>query len=164
MLAVVKRADLTGTGSEVVRVLAFYDDDAAFDPAAYGDDVAVLLVAQSAIRASPDPATLDPNWRTQNSRQTVMREATSRIEDVFPEDAQRDSIMEVNDYMLQFGTDINKWSAMARQRKAEIDRCWNYIRAIRTAGNGMASAPLRADPTLDSLWPPRIGPYKPRTS
>lgn len=159
MQAVVTRSELSGSE---VTVVATFDDHINVDIKQYGQDATLLSVPNTAIqnRFGQVPI-LTGDWRSSSKVQVLSAEATRRIDETFPDYSQRNAIAELEGYMLSSGVDPSKWTAVQRGRKAEIDRCWNYVNAVRAANTKMMSAALPSDPTADSNWPTRISPYQP---
>lgn len=152
----VKRSDLSNDGGDT-DILAYYDDNVEIDPKAHGDNAVMLTAPASAIAGMK----LVAGWRDKYRQQIIAHEATNRIYDVFPEYSQRNSIMELDSYIIQFGTDVTKWPAAARARKGEIDRCWNYVNSVRSKATAMSQGgPLPANPSSDANWPMRISQYQ----
>jgi hypothetical protein len=155
-----------GGSQNTIPILATYEDNVVISPKAHGDDAIMVSVPSSAVTVDAsrgaDQFVLAKGWRDSFKPQIANDEARDRILDVFPEESQRYSIYELETYMLQYGTDIAKWPAAARTRKNEIDRCWNYVNAVRARSTAFANGTLPHDPTADSNWPSRIAPYKPQ--
>lgn len=160
MKVFIKGADMA-SGKDA-RIIAVYEDDIAIDAKAHGDDAIMLTgVPRTAVKSDINGMMLASDWRQMSdTRQVVSGEATKRIEEVFPSYSQLNTVMEVEQYILKYGTDAAKWPANVKQRKAEIDRCWDYVNAVRSASATMAKASLPVDPTADARWPNKIAPYK----
>lgn len=173
----VKRADLTGQADEIVYAVATYDDATQVDPAAY-DKIAitVFILPPTAVQiVVPTPPangdiplmpvdrrpTLVKSWRMDYVTQIPAGEAGRRIYSAFPDYSQMNSNNEMNGYITQYGNDSSKWPSAAQNRKAEIDRCWTYVNAVRASANAMAQQMLPVDPTADGHWPTIIPPYQP---
>lgn len=152
MLAFVERSDLSRPPSEPTRVLGYYDDSVTVDPKWHGIDAVIVSVPASEIISMIDGMFLLPGWRNKIKPEA---EAERRISEVFPDYSQRNAIAEIEGYILQHGADATKWPNAAKQRKEEIDRCWNFVSAVRKA-----SAKQGANPLADNAWPTKIAPYK----
>jgi hypothetical protein len=156
---------MTGATTEVVRVLGYYDDSVVnLQYNALGTQNTLVSVSQTSMVVGSPPAvpTLGKDWRLNNSTQIVNYESNARIQSVFPDYSQRNANNEMNSYIAQWGVySTATWSPAAQARYAEMNRCWNYVNAIRAANASMIAAALPADPTNDSHWPTRISPYVP---
>jgi hypothetical protein len=174
MQVFVARAELTGAADEIVIVRGSYDDNVVISTNAHGDGMIILSVLPTAIlregaagdpaaagQVWPQPPRLVTDWRESSKTQIVGGEANRRIVDVFPDYSQRNSNSEMNSYITQYGTDSATWPAGAQSRKAEIDRCWTYVNAVRDNANAMTATTLPVDPTGDGNWPTRVPPYVP---
>ena len=170
----VRRSDLAAPNQDAVPIVGYYNDETEVPADAHGADVTMFSVPDWAIvnnypseynmvppGSRPIGPTLPKNWRETYRASIVGEEAARRILEVFPEYSQRNSVSELNGYILQFGTNVTEWPNRARNRKAEIDRCWNYVNAVRTRHGALANTTLPSDPTADSVWPSRIAPYQP---
>src|ERR1700747_2366295 len=146
MQVFLKRSDLSS--NQDAEILAVYEEGVEVDPKWHGGNAAIVHVPNSAINYSVSPYKLLAGWRDGNQAQMMAAEATQRIDDVFPDYAQRNLIAEIEGYILQYGADSTKWPEAAKQRKAEFDRCWNYVEAIRSTSNKLAAA-MPADPSAD---------------
>lgn len=162
MQVFVRRSDLTLATGEAVPVMGYYEDSAAITPQMQRPGFTLLSLATTAMQPGPLMSELVTGWRESNKPQIVYGEAGRRILDVFPEHSQRNSVHEINSYLTQHGADSSRWPATARARQAEIDRCWTYLNAVRATANAMLKSALPADPTRDSHWPTRVGPYQPQ--
>jgi len=177
MQVFVRRADFTGQPDEVVYVQATYDDTTTVDPTSYdGNLITILSLPPGAVlitRATP-PAEGDPpplpadtrpklstTWRTDYATNVLTGEANRRITAAFPDYSQRNSNAELNGYITTYGADATVWPAYQISRKAEIDRCWNYVNSVRASANAMGSQSLPLDPTANGNWPTVISPYVP---
>jgi hypothetical protein len=161
MQVLVRRSALTLATDEAVPVMAYYEDSVEITADMQRPEFATLSLPGHAIRTGPALPSLAPGWREESKSQIVCGEAKRRILSVFPEHSQRNSMYEVNSYLTEYGTSLGKWPAAAQQRKAEIERCWTYVNAVRNAASDMLKSALAADPTADSHWPTRIAPYQP---
>jgi hypothetical protein len=157
----VDKTTLTGAGDEVVTVFGAYDDTATVASNAHGPNATVLTLPIDAIVTTQPPMTLVQDWRTTYNAQVLNGEANKRIVAVFPEYSQRNSNAELNNYITTYGANAGAWPAAQQSRKAEIDRCWQYVNDVRTKANAMAEAALPVDPTADANWPTVIAPYVP---
>jgi hypothetical protein len=164
MQVFVKKSDLTAsTTKDDILVLAMIEDGVELPRGTYGSDIAVLSLPPSAVVQSgmTGMSTLAPGWRNKFKTEAVGSESSKRILDVFPEHSQRNSMQELNSYVMQYGAESSKWPAAAQARKGEIDRCWNYVNAVRAAHKGMMAKAMAFDPTSDGQWPAKIAPYQP---
>jgi hypothetical protein len=162
MRTFVRRSSLTLKTDEVVPVLLTLDDRAEVPTEKQWPmvrETAMLDLPPDAVRQVDMRPVLPPNWRETYRTQIAQREAERRIEEAFPEPLQRYSLYELNAATLDHGTDAKQWPTRTRQHKADIDRAWNYVQAVRAKANDMAKSALPADPTSDRHWPPRIAPY-----
>jgi hypothetical protein len=135
-----------------MRVLGYHEDGQAIEVSAYGAQATVLSLRSSAITNTQTGPALMPGWREANREQVVRGEAARRILAVFPEHAQRNAALELGLMAAGGAKDSAK-------RKAEIERAWTYVNAVRQAAKAMVGA-LPADPTSDSHWPPRAAPFQ----
>lgn len=162
MRVFVRRSSLTLAADEAAQVMAYFDDAATISPEmTKRPDFAVLSLPASAFRPTDHLPELMPGWRESNKATIAYGEAARRILDVFPEHSQRNSIAEMQADMTQYGAEIGQWPAEAQRRKAEVDRSWAYVAAVRGRANAMLKGALPADPTADSHWPTRASPYQP---
>lgn len=161
MKAFINRGDLT-SGGDKVPIVALYDDTTLVSDQAHGGSVQVTVQPSAIVSDEYGIQYLTGDWRAAgNQQQIVSAEATRRIDAMFPEYSQRNSIAETNGYILQYGIDTGKWPKAARDRKAEIDRCWNYVNAVRSKATAMMKGALPTDPTANANWPTVISPYQP---
>lgn len=160
MQVFVRRSELT-VGHDV-HVLASFDDNVVVDPKTYGDGAALLQVPPSVIIHRPGLSVLAEDWWEKSKQQVMSIQASKLIDDVFPEYSQRNSTAELTGYIATYGADSSKWPDAARKRKTEIDRCWNYVNAVRGKCTAMMKGELPSDPTAGSNWPTRISPYDPQ--
>lgn len=160
MQVFIKRSDLMS--KEAIRVAGYCEDAVAIDPDAHGADMVVLSLSRAAIVHRPDGGgmVLRADWREANRERIAAGEAERRIFAAFPEYSQRNSMAELIGYIASLGANSATWPREAQQRKAEIDRAWAYVAAVRRASNGMLSGTLPGDPTADGNWPTRTAAYK----
>jgi hypothetical protein len=144
-----------------VEVIAYYDEGVEIDTKIHGDDVVVLHLPESAVRFVDTHMILVPDWRDRYKDAVVADEAQRRIEDAFPEDEQSNTALELTTYMLDYGTDVARWPPAAKARKAEADRCLNYVKSVRSRRAEMLKGNLPANPNADSFWPTRIKRHQP---
>jgi hypothetical protein len=97
---------------------------------------------------------LAEDWKEQSAEPILRAEAKRRIEEIFKLEEQLTTLYEAIDLMVQHGTDLTKWPTPAKDRKAEIDQMWNYVREINARVRAHKSVPI--DPTSDKNWPTRI--------
>ena len=155
MQVFVLRSQLTGNPDEVVNIVASYDDATIIDPGAHGTGATVMSLPMSAKKGM----VLVNGWRTNNAPQVLAYEANVRVLAAFPDYSQRNANNELNGYIILYGTNQSTWPPEAQARKAEMDRCWNYVNSVRATYATMSASALPADPTSDSHWPARISPY-----
>jgi hypothetical protein len=159
MKVFVDRSDLTLTANEAVRVLGYYEDHVAVSPTAHGDRATILFVGPGAVVNANGP-TLPPGWREANRTQLAYGEAERRILEAFPDYSQRNSAAELMGYLSVHGANASAWPATAQRRKAEIDRAWAYVEAVRRAASAMLAGALPANPSANSHWPTQISVYQ----
>jgi hypothetical protein len=158
MKIVVRSNELGGASPSVV---AFYPDNSDVSADAHGEGMTVISVPQNVLAyetredgtRSPMPI-LAKDWRERAGSLPLHAEARRRIDDVLSVDEQMLSLHELIDLAIQHGTDISKWPQEAKDRKAEIEHQWKYIRDITERVRATKSAP--ANPTSDKNWPTRI--------
>jgi hypothetical protein len=159
----VRRSALTLKADEVVTVMMTLDDRAEMPTEAQWPpltQMAMLNVPPLALHhVQIGLPTLAPGWRETYRTQITEGEAERRIVIAFPEHLQRYSLYELDAAILDHGPDAKQWPATTKQRKADIDRAWGYVVAVRGKAAAMAKGALPADPTSDRHWPPRIAPY-----
>jgi hypothetical protein len=161
MQAFIRRSELTLAAKEVVRVLASYDDGFEIASTAHGSGVTIVLLPPSAISNSPQGPTLAAGWREAHRDRIVRGEAERRIVEAFPDYSQRNALAELVGYLVAHGPAIGgAWPKAAQQRRAEIERAWTYVHAVRRSAKTMLGRDLPADPTADGHWPPRAAAYK----
>jgi hypothetical protein len=166
MQVMVPRADLTGAADETVHVLMFFPDGASFPAGTLQSTWTIFwvndnLVVRDKNSAAISTRLLDTNWRALSQTNLISYEANSRITTAFPDYSQRNANNEMNGYITLYGADSTQWPSAQQARKAEIDRCWNYVNAVRNTANAMGSASLPVDPSDNSHWPTVISPYVP---
>lgn len=186
MQVFVPRVDLTGAADEVVRVFASYEDSPLVPTDLHGEQNTVLALPSIALvnntaaimpafpipgmtPSGPPPVstpaaaayTVKPNWRVDFKSPVIAGEANRRVLAVFPEYSQRNASAEMNNYITQYGADATTWPAAAKSRKAEMDRCWTYVNAVRNTANSMGQSNLPTDPSGDGNWPTRVPSYQP---
>jgi hypothetical protein len=157
----VPKSQLTGAADELVTVLASYQDGVVVNAFQVPPNCTVLSLPQPMIASNAGMPVLQKGWRNDNGPQVLNFEANNRINAVFPDYSQRNANNEATGYITQYGSDSTKWPAAAQSRKAEMDRCWNYVNAVRAAANTLVLSMLPADPTDNSHWPTPISPYVP---
>jgi hypothetical protein len=151
MQVFVRRSTLT---NEAVPILLSVDDTAAIPLEMQRPGLTVLSVAGSAIQNSERGPALEPGWRETNQREIIKGEARRRILEAFPEHEQRNAALEIALLLATHGS--GQWPREAQGRKAEIERAWGYINAVRAAAKAMlATGTLPVDPTADAHWPKR---------
>jgi hypothetical protein len=158
----VRRSSLTLKSDEVVPVLMTLDDSAELPNEAQWPqlrDAAMLNLPASAIQHVDMRPTLPPGWRETYRSQIAEGEAERRILAAFPEPLQRYSLYELDAAILDHGSDAKQWPQSAQRRKADIERAWGYVQAVRAKAGSLAKSALPADPTADRHWPARIEPY-----
>lgn len=163
MQVIVPRADLTLAADEVVHVLYSYDD-AATNMTTMKPEWTIMSVnpvTSVVLDKTGMQKLLAPEWRNNSRNQIVSFEASLRVNAVFPDYSQRNANNEMNGYITTYGANSAAWPSGQQARKAEMDRCWAYINAVRQTANAMVNAALPADPTSDSNWPTRVPPYVP---
>lgn len=160
MQVVVNKSDLI-SGNDSIYVSVMYGDNVDVNLADQPPGSIVLSVSPSAVERLPIGGRLVKTWRETEKSTIVFTEAKRRIEEIFPEYSQRNANHELESYVLSYGSEPTKWPANVRARKDEIDRCWNYVDAVRAKSNNLVGAALAADPTADGNWPTRIAPYVP---
>jgi len=148
--------NLAGGGEPTV--VAFYPDDSDVKDDAHGADATVLTLPSGVLkRGNPDLGglpTLLADWRQRAGAAPFEAEAKRRAAEVFAPGEELDVLYELVDILSKYGADASKWPADARQRKAEIDEKFGYLRLLRERVRGFASSQA-ADPTSDKNWPPR---------
>jgi hypothetical protein len=156
MKVFVKRSDLTLSANAAVSVIGYYDDHTDIAPTAHGAGATVLSLGPEAVVTGPlRGMTLASNWRDLYRDQMAHGEAERRIVAAFPEHSQRNCLAEYMGYIVAHGPDAAKWPKVAQSRRAEIERLWAYVTAVRLAARSVATA-LPTDPTADAHWPARI--------
>jgi hypothetical protein len=159
MQVFVNRSDLTLSVNEIVRVLGYYDDGVEVAATAHGPQAALLSLSKAAIDNTRHGTVLTSGWREANRELIVYSEAERRILAAFPDYSQRNASAELMGYLAVHGA-AAAWPAAAQRRKAEIDRAWAYVEAVRRAARGILARALPANPVADSHWPARISPYQ----
>jgi len=164
----VNKADLT---NDPIFVVASFDTELPLVPRGQmGSGCTVLTLPATAITQVPDPrmpgtvggliphnvSVLRSDWRT-NIDEITNGEAYRRIIEGFTEFMQRNATNDNISSLQKYGNDTGTWPADAVARKAEADRGWAYIAAVRQASDAMQGS-LPTDPTDDSHWPQRITP------
>ncbi len=143
-----------------VRVVATYRNDTLVDLSWHGDQCTVLGgIADNLIYNDRDNqrTILTARWRD-DYVPVVNAEAFRRINAVFPQYKQMNYTARHTADVTAYGPDITKWPQGEQDFKAEYDRGWAYVAAVRTVSNSFTAMP--ADPTDDSLWPTPISPVK----
>lgn len=160
MQVFVSRNTLTGLADENVHVIASYEDAVLIDPAVHGTGATIMIMPVDAVQMGV-PMSLVQDWRTRFEVQIITGEANKRIIAAFPDYSQRNANAEINGYITSYGADSSAWPAGPQSRKAEIDRCWQYVNDVRAKANALGEAMLPVDPTADGNWPTVISPYVP---
>ena len=160
MQVFVRRSDLTLRTDEAVAVMMSLEDMTPITPDMLRPDFSLFSLATTAIDRSHVPPRLTPGWREANRAQIISAEATRRIDAAFPEYSQRNSAAEMMGYIAVHGANSATWPREAQQRKAEIDRAWAYVEAVRQASHGLMRGALPADPTASGHWPNRAAAYQ----
>jgi hypothetical protein len=157
MQVFVAKADLA---LPVVPVYGSYPDVPLIDRAFLGSLYTPLILAGSVIVPKTvggiTTYNLASNWRSYAT--TLLNgEAQRRILEVFSEFMQRNANNDVNRSTLLYGANQTTWPADAQARLTEAQRGWNYVSALRTRSDSLATN-LPNDPTADSNWPTVITP------
>jgi hypothetical protein len=140
-----------------------YEDAQVIDLTTVKPQWTIMSVAGSYIQNDPylSARQLQPAWREPNKTQILSYEANARIQAVFPDYSQRNANNEMNGYITTYGANSASWPSAQQSRKAEMDRCWTYVSAVRASANNAGNVALPADPTDDSHWPTRVPAYVP---
>ena len=160
MQVFVRRSDLTLKADEAVAVMMSFEDSTPITEDMWRQGFTLFSLASSAIDRSYVPPRLTPGWREANRAQIISGEATRRIDAAFPEYSQRNSAAEMMGYISVHGANSATWPREAQQRKAEIDRAWAYVEAVRQASHGILRGALPADPSASGHWPNRAAAYQ----
>jgi hypothetical protein len=159
------RASELDSGEPVV--IASYDDAVDISPHAHGDGMILVTVPGNVLTYETTLAgsfllrglpKLARDWRERSSELTIAGEAKRRIEEVLPASEQMATLYDIVDFFLKHGTDISSWPTDAKDRKAEIEQMWNYVREVKERARALKSTP--ANPTSDKVWPTRIAKKK----
>jgi hypothetical protein len=150
-------------GTQKPTIIAVYPDDSNIPANAHGEGMTILHVPMQAIEKVPPVNSpeggrlpvLSDNWREAAGDMPVKAEAKRRIEEAFPASDQLNSLYEMVDTVVQYGIDITKWPADARQRKVEFDKKWKYVAEVREQLK-THSAAMPRDPSSDKIWPRRL--------
>jgi hypothetical protein len=160
------KTDLSQT---IVPVYGIYPDIPSLDRNMMGTTLNVLTLPPEAVQSSlpalpTDPASgpistvifsqLASNWRTYTAS-IVRNEAQRRILESFSEFMQRNAANDLTKSITLYGTNSSTWPQDAQDRKAEADRGWAYVSAVRVRSDAMETS-MPTDPTADSAWPTRI--------
>lgn len=161
--AFVSRNDLNRTGDDPIPVVAFYEASVDISSDAHGEGMTVITVPSDAIESGTPGIgpVLAPGWRDKYRAEVAGGEASRRILEVFPDHSQRNSSAEYSNYITLHGADTSRWPQAAQLRRAEIERAWTYVNAVRTANAKLVTSTLPRDPTANGHWPARIAPYRP---
>lgn len=161
MQVFVRRSSLTLAANEAVDVMMYFEDSVILPPETQRPDFTLLKLPGGALKPSTRAIReLEPGWREAYRKQISAGEAERRILAAFPDYQQRNSAAELMGYVSNHGANSATWPREAQQRKAEIDRAWTYVNAVRRASDGMLAGALPADPTADSHWPTRMSAYR----
>ena len=154
MQCYVNKADLI---NDPVPVLAFYPDSPTLVNTIHGPNATRLQVPDADLDQSQFPNVLVSTFR--NDMETMVNsEGGQRITAVFTDDMQRNANADVNRSTMLYGADPATWPSDAQARKAEGDRGWQYVSAVRQASDALSTQTSLVDPTDDSHWPTVISP------
>lgn len=156
MQVFVKRSSLGE--ADPVPVISHYSDIPLMSASLHGGEYTVMILPPSAVDMPQNaPFKLKSDWRD-NMATITQNEAYRRIEDVFPTYMQTNANSDINYSTNKYGVDTSVWPQDAKDRKAENDRGWNYVGAVRQTSDALASQVTLTDPTGDAHWPVRISP------
>lgn len=161
MLVYVNRSDLINSP---VPVVGYYEEALGLAIDFQGSACTMLFLPQEAIDKTTLPPTLTTDFRANWMVRMVDNEAQRRIALAFPDYMQRNTNADINTSSLKYGIDSSTWPADAQARKAENDRGWAFVSAIRTTSDALGAQTATTDPTDDNHWPTQITPvYIPPT-
>lgn len=162
MKVVIRSSQLTSQSPEII---ATYDDATDIASDAHGPDTMILSVPQNVVTHEidesggllPPKLKLAVDWRERASKPIIAAEAKRRTDEAFTLSEQMNTLHELVSLVVQHGTDVAKWPAEAKTRKAEIDEMWNYINEIsKRARTHSAASSAPVNPTNDKIWPTRL--------
>src|SRR5262245_26230831 len=143
----VKKSALAG--SDPIVVVANFPDDPMMARDAQGTDCTPLCLpaeANDQTNLPPLPSVLRPDWRD-HMQGIVNEEAERRIDEAFPLYMQNNANADINNSTLLYGANAATWPQDAKDRKAENDRGWNYVSAVRQAADALEHDNTLVDPT-----------------
>lgn len=145
------------------RVLAVYKSDQPVNENTHGEDCTMLEVPDGEeIPLYKEPREsarrLKEGWRERLTEPILHAEAKRRADAALSPLEQFTTLREVIELTLQHGTDVSRWPSGARDRKAEIDEAWDYVRQVKERVHTMKSLP--ASPSSDKNWPARFAKKK----
>lgn len=146
----VRKTDLAGT--DPVRVIAYYPAAPVLDRNLHGADCTVMLLDATSLDMTANPYLLRVDWR-QDMALIVNAESERRLAEVFPDYMQRNASADIGRSTLMYGTDTPSWPQDALDRKAENDRGWQYVSAVRQSSDALSIDLAIIDPTADEHWP-----------
>jgi hypothetical protein len=150
----------TDLGSAEPTIVGFYSDDSDVSETAHGLDAVMLTVPSHLIQYErlPDGSQavpkLNQNWREQAGAKVIEHEARKRINEAFALEQQLLALHELQELIIQHGTDMSSWPTDARNRKAEFDQSWTYVREIKERMRATTTIP--PNPSSDKNWPTRL--------
>ena len=152
----VKKADLPGP--DLVPVFASYPDSPIVARNAHGDQITplVLPASQLLIPMPNDPPGTMPKLKDTFRNfmpQMANGKSSRRIDEVFPAYMQSNANADNNSSTMKYGAASVSWPPDAKARKAEADRGWNYIAAVRQSSDALSTQTTTIDPTDNSHWP-----------
>ena len=161
MLVYVNRSDLI---NDPVPVVGSYEESLGLAIDFHGSACTMLVLPPAAVDMTTFPPTLKTDFRANFMSSMVNAEASRRIAMAFSYDMQRNCNADMSTSTMNHGADSTTWPADALSRKAENDRGWVFVSAIRTASDALGAVTATTDPTDDNHWPTQITPvYIPPT-
>jgi len=144
------------------QVIATYDNSSTIKSDAHGPDMTVLELPDAihliGIGLAEGAPRLPDDWRERFSEPILEAEARRRIEEALPISEQLSTLRETVELILHHGQDVSTWPKEAKDRKADIDDAWNYVRDLRARVRALKSLP--ANPVSDKNWPTKIAKAK----
>lgn len=144
-------------------VVATYKSDAEVPEGAHGEGMTVLELPSDMVVLSPDPLRpmkLKDNWRSANPEKVMDAEADRRVHEVFSVKDQLEAIYDLVSITIDYGTDEAQWPQEARDRKAAIDKGFNYVGQVRDRARQSRGGEVKINPAGDAAWPKRIDRVK----
>jgi hypothetical protein len=145
-------------GEKNPEIVASYGSDQPVNANTHGNDMSMFEIPDGLVSLAllPDETMprLPEDWRERLTEPAVQAEAKRRIDEALSPIEQITTLHELVEFVLQHGSEIEHWPDSAKRRKADIDKTWDYVRAVKESARTIKSLP--ATLSHDKHWPERL--------